>query len=155
MYIQYVYIPPSNIIWILCQQVVYIYTEISVRNNHIYLCVYIYRTHIYFLYIHIYDDIYLVHIYLLYIHINMYAYIYLIHINWLYMYNDIYRIHIYLLYIHMYADIYHINFRSLALMVLVWRCLEDYERKDHRLNLSINQLITRLFVEQPRLHRVC
>ena len=36
MHIHYVYIPPSNIIWILCYQVVYIYTEISVRINHIY-----------------------------------------------------------------------------------------------------------------------
>ena len=33
--------------------------------------------------------------------------------------------------------------------------LEDWEEKDDQLNQWINEWITRLFIEQPRLHRVC
>ena len=32
---------------------------------------------------------------------------------------------------------------------------EDLEEKDDSLNQLMNELITRLFIEQPRLHGVC
>ena len=33
--------------------------------------------------------------------------------------------------------------------------LEDSEQKDHRLNGLINELMTKVFIEQPRQHREC
>ena len=33
--------------------------------------------------------------------------------------------------------------------------LENSEQKDHIINEWMNQLMTKVFVEQPRLHRVC
>ena len=44
---------------------------------------------------------------------------------------------------------------SLALTVWDRQCLKHSERKDHRLNESINELMTKVFIEQPWLHRVC
>ena len=43
------------------------------------------------------------------------------------------------------------TFSSLALTVWEWRCSEDISTKDE----SINEIMTKVFVEQPRLHRVC
>ena len=63
---------------------------------------------------------------------------------------------------HMTHDTFHVthdrwgrwtypqNFSSLALTVWEWRCSEDISAKDH----WVNQWITKVFVEQPRLHRV-
>ena len=34
-------------------------------------------------------------------------------------------------------------------------CFEDFEEKDQRVNELINESVTKLFVEQPWLHRVC
>ena len=47
------------------------------------------------------------------------------------------------------------NFSSLALTVCDLWYYEDLEEKDRSVNQWINELITRLFIEQPRLHRVC
>jgi hypothetical protein len=47
------------------------------------------------------------------------------------------------------------NFSSLALTVYDSWYYEDLEEKDQSLNEWINQSMTRLFIEQPRLHRVC
>ena len=47
------------------------------------------------------------------------------------------------------------NFSTLALTVCDLWYYEDLEEKDDSMNQSINQLMTRLFIEQPRLHRVC
>ena len=44
------------------------------------------------------------------------------------------------------------NVSSLAFMVLKWRCFEDFSQRGAQ---WLNLLITKLFVEQPRLHRVC
>ena len=62
---------------------------------------------------------------------------------------------------HLTPDMWHVthgwgwtfsqNFSSLALPVWDTQCLEDSERKDD----LINQTITEVIVEQPRLHRVC
>ena len=44
------------------------------------------------------------------------------------------------------------NFSSLALTVYdLWY----YEDLEERMTDSVNELMTRLFIEQPRLHRVC
>ena len=43
------------------------------------------------------------------------------------------------------------NFSTLALTVWEWRCSEDMEEKAD----SVNHSVTEVFVEQPRLHRVC
>ena len=45
--------------------------------------------------------------------------------------------------------------KSLALMVLEWRWFEDFEEKDDWLTELMNEWRTEVFVEQPRLHRVC
>ena len=47
------------------------------------------------------------------------------------------------------------NFSSLALTVCDLWYYEYLEEKAQGLNESMNELITRLFIEQPRLHRVC
>ena len=47
------------------------------------------------------------------------------------------------------------NFSSLALTVYDLWYYEDLEEKDEWINEWINYLMTRLFIEQPRLHRVC
>ena len=47
------------------------------------------------------------------------------------------------------------NFSSLALSVCDLWYYEDMEEKAHWLNESMKEWITRLFIEQPRLHRVC
>ena len=47
------------------------------------------------------------------------------------------------------------SFRSLALTVWKLWWFEDISTKDRWLNQSINQWITEVYVEQPRLHRVC
>ena len=44
-------------------------------------------------------------------------------------------------------------FRALALAVWEFRCFEDLEEKGLLVNELINQLMTRQFVEQPRLQR--
>ena len=46
------------------------------------------------------------------------------------------------------------NFSSLALSVWAGKWCEDLEENADRLTKWINQLFTRLFIEQPRLHRV-
>ena len=46
------------------------------------------------------------------------------------------------------------SFRSLAHTVWDQRCLEDLEEKDESGNEWVNLVITKVFVEQPRLHRV-
>ena len=47
------------------------------------------------------------------------------------------------------------NFSFLALPVWEWQCFEYISTNHQLLSYSITQLITKLFVEQPRLHRVC
>ena len=47
------------------------------------------------------------------------------------------------------------NFSSLALTVCDLWYYEDLEEKDEWINELMNQWMTRLFIEQPRLHRVC
>ena len=47
------------------------------------------------------------------------------------------------------------NFSSLALSVRAGKWFEDLEEKDPSVNQSVNQSVTEVFVEQPRLHRVC
>ena len=47
------------------------------------------------------------------------------------------------------------NFRSLALTDWEIGCFEDLKEKDDQLNEWINEWVTKLFVEQPRLHRIC
>ena len=44
---------------------------------------------------------------------------------------------------------------SLALTIWDLRCFEDLEEKGELVSDFINELITKVFVEQPRLHRVC
>ena len=44
---------------------------------------------------------------------------------------------------------------SLALTVCDLWYYEDLEEKADSVNELINELMTRLFIEQPRLHRVC
>ena len=46
---------------------------------------------------------------------------------------------------------YSQHFSSQALTVWDWQCLGDSELKDHRLS----QWMTKVFIKQPRLHRVC
>ena len=50
---------------------------------------------------------------------------------------------------------YSQNFSSLALTVCDLWYYEDLEEKDDSVTEWINKSITRLFIEQPRLHRVC
>ena len=45
------------------------------------------------------------------------------------------------------------NVNSLALWFGINECFKDLEKKDHLLTLL--KWITKVFVEQPRLHRVC
>ena len=45
-------------------------------------------------------------------------------------------------------------FSSLAPTVWDRQYFEDSEQKDHQLNELINELFMKVFVEQPRLHRV-
>ena len=47
------------------------------------------------------------------------------------------------------------NFSSLALTVCDLWYYEYLEEKDDLLNQLMNEQITRLFIEQPRLHQVC
>ena len=47
------------------------------------------------------------------------------------------------------------NFSSLALTVCDLWYYEDLQEKADGLNRWINESMTRLFIEQPRLHRVC
>ena len=47
------------------------------------------------------------------------------------------------------------NFSSLAFAVWDGQCLEDLEKKDHWLTHWLLEWITKVFLEQPRLHRVC
>ena len=47
------------------------------------------------------------------------------------------------------------NFSSLALTVSDLWYYEDLEEKAHSVNQLINELITRLLIKQPWLHRVC
>ena len=47
------------------------------------------------------------------------------------------------------------KFQLLALTVCDLWYYEDLEEKAHGLNKLINYWVTRLFIEQPRLHRVC
>ena len=46
------------------------------------------------------------------------------------------------------------HFSSLAVPVWDWQCLENTWTKG-LLNESVNEWITKLFIEQPQLHRVC
>ena len=43
----------------------------------------------------------------------------------------------------------------LALLVSRWRCTEDISTKDYWLSNSVIDIITKVFVEQPRLHWIC
>ena len=66
---------------------------------------------------------------------------------------------------HMTHDTWHVtccggwtfsqNFSSLAFMVCDLWYLEDLEKKADRLTEWTNESMTKVFVEQPRLHRVC
>ena len=47
------------------------------------------------------------------------------------------------------------KFRSLALTVWQFWCFEDWEGKGHWSNELINELVTGVLIERPRLHRVC
>ena len=47
------------------------------------------------------------------------------------------------------------NLRCLALTVRELWCFEDLEGKDDWINELINEIVTWVFVEQLRLHRVC
>ena len=67
---------------------------------------------------------------------------------------------------HLTSDIWHLtrdtwhamhgeysltNSRSLAYTVWEWRNFDDLEEMDQ----LVNESVTKVFVEQPRLHRVC
>ena len=57
---------------------------------------------------------------------------------------------------HMTCDRYgDVDLLSLALTAWEWRFVEGIFTKDHWMIQLINQLITKVFVEQPRLHWVC
>ena len=66
---------------------------------------------------------------------------------------------------HVTRDMWHVtrlvgwtfsqNFSSPALTVCHLSYYEDLEEKDDSINELINQSMMRLFIEQPRLHRVC
>ena len=47
------------------------------------------------------------------------------------------------------------DFRSRALMVWDLWCFEELEENDCLINLFISEIMTDVFVEQPRLHWVC
>ena len=47
------------------------------------------------------------------------------------------------------------NVRSLAFTVWEWSCSENISTKDHWPTDSLNESMTNVFVEQPRLHRIC
>ena len=47
-----------------------------------------------------------------------------------------------------------VNISALALMA--WElCLDNLEEKDQSVTEMINESVAEVFVEQPRLHRVC
>ena len=62
---------------------------------------------------------------------------------------------------HLTCDTWHVthgggwtlyqNFGSTVLIVWDRQCLEESEQKDHSMNEWMNELITKLFIEQPRL----
>ena len=37
----------------------------------------------------------------------------------------------------------------------MWQCPEDFEQKDNLLNEWMNEIMMKVFIEQPRLHGVC
>ena len=71
-----------------------------------------------------------------------------------YLTNSVQRCRVGEIYIYIYAYLlwtFSPSFRSLAYTVWEWRCFEDVEEK---LNEWINELMAKVFVEQPWLHRV-